>query len=72
MLAKNKLNSVETLLAQALIDLEISHEEFKAIVNEKEKYEKMKENIRNTESSDEKDELSVNKVVGMHQIKKKI
>ena len=42
MLAKSKLNSIETLISQALIDLEISHEEFKKIVNEKEKYEKMK------------------------------
>ena len=43
MLAKSKLNSIETLISQALIDLEISHEEFKKIVNEKEKYERMKE-----------------------------
>ena len=39
MLAKSKLNSIETLMSQALIDLDISHEEFKTIVNEKEKYE---------------------------------
>ena len=35
MLAKCKLNSIETLISQALIDFEISHEEFKIIVNEK-------------------------------------
>ena len=35
MLAKSKLNSFETLISQALIDLEISHEEFEAIANEK-------------------------------------
>ena len=29
MLAKSKLNSIETLMSQALIDLDISHEEFK-------------------------------------------
>ena len=34
-LAKSKLNSIEALISQALIDLEISHEEFKTIVNEK-------------------------------------
>ena len=34
MLAKSKLNSIETLISQALIDLEISHEEVKTIVNE--------------------------------------
>ena len=42
MLTKSKLNSIETLISQALIDLEISHEEFKTIDKEKEKYEKMK------------------------------
>ena len=46
MLAKSKLNSIETLMSQPLIDLGISCEEFKAIVNEKEKYEQMKENIK--------------------------
>ena len=39
MLAKSKLNSIETLISQALIDLDIRHEEFKTTVNEKEKYE---------------------------------
>ena len=53
MLAKSKLNSIETLISQALIDLEVSHEEFKTIVNEKEKYERMKEWIRMMKSSDE-------------------
>ena len=46
MLAKSKLNSIETLIPQALIDMEISHEEFIAIIKEKDKYEKMKENLR--------------------------
>ena len=53
MLAKSKLNIIETLMCQALIDLKITYEEFKTIVNEKEKYEQMKENIRNTKSKDE-------------------
>ena len=35
MLAKSKLNSIETLMSQALIGFKISHEEFKTIVNEK-------------------------------------
>ena len=47
MLAKSKLNSIESLMSQALIDLDISHEELKIIVNEKEKYDQMKESIRN-------------------------
>ena len=46
MLAKSKLNSIETLISQALIDMEISHEEFTTILKEKEKYEKMKDNLR--------------------------
>ena len=40
-LAKSKLNSIETLISQALIDMEISHEEFIAIFKEKDKYEKI-------------------------------
>ena len=47
MLAKSKLDSIETLVSQALIDMEISHEEFDAISKEKHNYEKMKENVRN-------------------------
>ena len=47
MLAKSKLNSIESLISRALIDMDISHEEFITILKEKDKYEKMKENIRN-------------------------
>ena len=54
MLAKSKLNSTETLISQALIDMEISREEFVAIFREKDKYEKMKGNLR---SEDEKQEI---------------
>ena len=54
MLAKSKLNSIETLISQALIDMEISNEEFIIILNEKDKYEKMKENLR---SENEKQEI---------------
>ena len=49
MLAKSKLNSIETLISQALIDMEISHEEFITILKEKDKYEKMKDNLRSNE-----------------------
>ena len=41
MLAKNKLNSIETLASQALTGMEISHEEYLTILKEKDKYEKM-------------------------------
>ena len=57
MIAKSKLNSIETLIYEALIDLDISHEEFKTIVNEKEKYDQMKESIRNIK---DKEDLSKN------------
>ena len=46
MLAKSKLNGIETLIWQALIDMNISHEEFITILKEKDKYEKMKDNSR--------------------------
>ena len=46
MLAKSKLNSIETLISQASIDMDISHEEFITILNEKDKYENMKDNLR--------------------------
>ena len=56
MLAKSKLNSIETLISQALIDMEISHEEFITILNEKDKYERMKYNLI-SENGDEKQEI---------------
>ena len=46
-LAKSKLNSIESLVSWALVDMDISHEEYSTILKEKEKYEKMKENVRN-------------------------
>ena len=46
MLAKSKLNSIEILISQALVDLEITDEEFVKIVKEKEKYEKMRETLK--------------------------
>ena len=47
MLAKSKLNSIETLISQALIDMDISHEELITILKEKDRYEMMKGNLRN-------------------------
>ena len=47
MLAKSKLNIIETLISQALIDLDISHEEFITILKEKDGYEMMKDSLRN-------------------------
>ena len=58
-LAKSKLDIIETLVSQALIDMEISHEEFNAIIREKQKYERMQENVRNVNEhrSAEKQEI---------------
>ena len=45
-LAKNKLNMIDTLLSSALNDSKISHEEFTNIINETSIYENIKENIK--------------------------
>ena len=46
MLARSKLNSIESKISEALINNEISHEDFIAIINEEQKYQKLKESIR--------------------------
>ena len=53
MLAKTKLSSIETLVSQALIDMEIGHEEFDTTLREKNKYEKMKENLKSENKKQE-------------------
>ena len=65
MLANSKLDSIETLVSQALIDMETSHKEFNAIIREKQKYERMKENVRNVSersSAKKQENISLNKV----------
>ena len=56
-LAESKFNSIETLISQALNYLDISHEEFLMIFNEKDKYEKMKYNLI-SENEDGKQETT--------------
>ena len=46
MLAKSKLNNIETLISQTLIDMDISREEFITSLKEKYRYETMKDNLR--------------------------
>ena len=46
MLARSKLNSIESKISEALINNEISHEDFMTILNEEKKYRELKENIR--------------------------
>ena len=47
-LAKSKLSDIETLLSSALNDSKISHEELTSIITERNIYENIKENIKNT------------------------
>ena len=54
MLARSKLNSIESKISKALTDNEISHEDFETIINEEKKYRELKESIRmmNSQRSD--------------------
>ena len=45
MLARSKLNSIESKISEALINNEISHEDFMTILNEEKKYQELKESI---------------------------
>ena len=49
-LATSKLNIIENLISQALIDFEITHEEFSKIIYEKNNYEQIIDNIRSVKS----------------------
>ena len=50
MLARSILNSIESKVSEALINNEISHEEFMAIIDEEKNYWELKESIRMTNS----------------------
>ena len=56
MLAKSKYNSIEALISQALNDIDISHKEFITILNEKNKYKRMKYDLI-SKNEDEKQEI---------------
>ena len=43
---KSKLNRIENLLSQTLVDMEKGQEKFIRILKKKDKYEKMTENLR--------------------------
>ena len=49
-LARSKLNIIENLISQALIDFEITHEEFSKVIYEKNNYEQIIDNIRSVKS----------------------
>ena len=46
MVARTKLNNIESKISEALIDQEISHEDFTTTINEEKNYRKLKETIR--------------------------
>ena len=52
-LARNKLNVIENVISQTLIDSEITHEEFSKIIYEKNNYEQIIENIKSVKNVDD-------------------
>ena len=78
MLARSKLNSIESKISEALINNEISHEDFMTILNEEKKYRELKESIRmmNSQRSDaekvslieEGKKIGINKVIKRNEI----
>ena len=78
MLARSKLNSIESKISKALMDNEISHEDFETIINEEKKYRELKESIRmmNSQRSDveknsfieEGKKLGINEVIKRNEI----
>ena len=51
-LGKNKLDCIEMLISQPIMYLNISHDEFKMIMNEKKDYDNQKNNIKNKKLSE--------------------
>ena len=78
MLARRKLNSIESKISEALINNEISHEDFMTIINEEKKYRELKESIRmmNSQRSDtekvnlieEDKKIGINEVIKHNEI----
>ena len=75
MLARSKLNSIESKISEALINNEISHEDFMIIINEEKKYRELKESIimMNSQRSDAEkiDLLEEGKKIGIGQVIKR-
>ena len=74
MLARSKLNSIESKISEALINNEISHKDFETIINEDKKYKELRESIRmiyNQSSDTEKiNLLEEGKEIGINQVSK--
>ena len=54
MLARSKLNSIESKTSEALMNNQISHEDFMAIISEERNYGELKENIRMMKGQNDK------------------
>ena len=54
MLARSKLNSIESKISEALISSKISHENFITIINEERNYRELKESIRMMKGQEDK------------------
>ena len=57
-LARSKLNIIENLISQALIDFEITHEEFSKIIYENNNYEQIIDNIKSVNSINDLNNLN--------------
>ena len=62
MLAKSKLNSIDTLISQASIDMDISHEEFITIFKEKDRYEMITENKRDKNGKEKQEIIKMSSI----------
>ena len=54
MLARSKLNSIESKISGALVNNQISHEDFTTIFNEEKNYRELKESIRMKKGQEDK------------------
>ena len=77
MLTRSKLNSIESKISEALMDNEISHEDFESNINEEKKYRELKQSIRIMNSQridvekinliEEGKEIGINEVIRRNQ-----
>ena len=54
MLARSKLNSIESKISEALTNNQIRHENFMTIINEGRNYKELKENTRMMKGQEDK------------------
>ena len=60
MLDRRKLNSIESKITEALINNQISHEDFTTIINDERNYRELKENIRMMKGQEDKKQILIN------------